>query len=102
MARGGYRILLDAPAALVEQLRAHYRDSPTGRFDWEIVGQSVYGHAIEIVAAHELPAEHSPTTTLGGHLDGARIGFDLGGSDRKVAAILDGRVVWSEETEWDP
>src|SRR3954469_4634482 len=100
--RGGYRILLDAPPALVDQLRAHYRDSATGRFDSEIVGHSVYGHPIEIVAAHELPPEHSPTTSLGGHLDGCRIGFDLGGSDRKVAAILDGRVVWSEEIEWDP
>ena len=40
-ARGGYRVLLDAPAALVEQLRAHYRDSATGRFDSEIVGKRV-------------------------------------------------------------
>ena len=55
-----------------------------------------------MVAAHELPPERSTTTELGGHLDGCRIGFDLGGSDRKVAAIIDGRVVWSEETEWDP
>jgi predicted NBD/HSP70 family sugar kinase len=100
--RGGYRIRLDAPVALVEQLRTHYRDSPTGRFDSEIVGRSVNGHPIEIVAAHELPPERAATTALGGHLDGCRIGFDLGGSDRKVAAIIDGRVVWSEETEWDP
>ena len=101
-ARGGYRISLDAPARLVEELRAHFRDTATGRFDSEIVGQSVYGHPIEVVAAHELPPERSTTTELGGHLDGCRIGFDLGGSDRKVAAIIDGRVVWSEETEWDP
>jgi predicted NBD/HSP70 family sugar kinase len=100
--RGGYRIILDAPAALVEQLRVHYRDSATGWFDSEIVGRSVYGHPIEIVPARELPPERSANTTLGGHLDGCRIGFDLGGSDRKVAAIIDGRVVWSEETEWDP
>ncbi len=100
--RGGYRITLDAPEALVEQLRVHYRDSATGWFDSEIVGCRVYNHPIEIVAAHELPPERAATTTLGGHLDGCRIGFDLGGSDRKVAAIIDGRVVWSEETEWDP
>jgi predicted NBD/HSP70 family sugar kinase len=100
--RGGFRILMDAPIDLVEQLRAHYEDNPAGRFDSEIVGCRVYGHPLELVAAHELPLEHSPTTTLGGHLDGCRIGFDLGGSDRKVAAIIDGRVVWSEETEWDP
>jgi len=100
--RGGFRIRLDAPASLVEQLRAHFRDSATGRFDSEIVGRSVYGHPIEVVTAHELPPETMATTALGGHLEGCRIGFDLGGSDRKVAAIVDGRVLWSEETEWDP
>ncbi len=42
------------------------------------------------------------TKPLGRHLDGCRIGFDLGGSDRKVAAVIDGRVVFSEETVWDP
>ena len=48
------------------------------------------------------PARSNTAASLGGHLDGCRIGFDLGGSDRKVAAIIDGRVVWSEEIEWDP
>ena len=42
------------------------------------------------------------TKPLGRHLDGNRIGFDLGGSDRKVAAVIDGRVVFSDETVWDP
>ena len=101
-ARGGYRIHLDAPDALVERLRAHFRDSATGRFDSEIVGQGVYDHAIEVLAASDLPPAHAPTAALGRHLDGCRIGFDLGGSDRKVAAMIDGRVVFSEETEWDP
>ncbi len=100
--RGGFRIHLDAPAGLVERLRAHFRDSPTGRFDSEIVGERVYEHPVEVLAAKELPPERSTTTSLGGHLEGCRIGFDLGGSDRKVAAIIDGKVVFSEETEWDP
>jgi predicted NBD/HSP70 family sugar kinase len=101
-ARGGYRLHVDAPAELVELLRARYRDSPNGRFDSEIVGERVYDHPIEIVATRDLPAERSTSADLGGHLEGCRIGFDLGGSDRKVAALVDGRVVWSEETEWDP
>ena len=42
------------------------------------------------------------TKPLGRHLDGCRIGFDLGGSDRKVAAVVNGEVVFSEETVWDP
>jgi predicted NBD/HSP70 family sugar kinase len=100
--RGGFRIHVDAPARLVELLRAHFHDSSTGRFDSEIVGQRVYDHPIEVVAAKHLPAERSATASLGGHFDGCRIGFDLGGSDRKVAAVVDGKVVFSEETEWDP
>jgi predicted NBD/HSP70 family sugar kinase len=35
-------------------------------------------------------------------LEGCRIGFDLGGSDRKAAAVIDGKVVFSDETVWDP
>jgi predicted NBD/HSP70 family sugar kinase len=100
--RGGFRIHLDAPAPLVEQLRAHFRESPIGRFDSEIVGKRVYDHPIEVVATKCLPPEKSTSAELGGHLDGCRIGFDLGGSDRKAAAVIDGQVVWSEEIEWDP
>ena len=101
-ARGGFRIHLDAPAGLAERLAAHYRDSPTGRFDSEIVGARVHDHPLEVVATAHLPSARATAASLGGHLDGCRIGFDLGGSDRKVAAIINGRVVWSEETEWDP
>jgi predicted NBD/HSP70 family sugar kinase len=100
--RGGFRIHLDAPAPLVEALRAHFRDSPIGRFDSEIIGERVYDHPIEVVATKDLPLAKSTSSELGGHFDGCRIGFDLGGSDRKVAAVIDGQVVWSEETEWDP
>ena len=50
----------------------------------------------------DIPAARSNTTPLGRHLDGYRIGFDLGGSDRKVAAIVNGQAVYSEEVVWDP
>lgn len=41
-------------------------------------------------------------TTFTGSFDGNRIGIDLGGSDRKVTAISDGKVVFSDETLWTP
>jgi predicted NBD/HSP70 family sugar kinase len=100
--RGGFRLYLDAPSPLVEQLRAHFRDSATGCFDSHMVGERVYGHPVEVLATGDLPPEHSTSAVLGGHLQGCRIGFDLGGSDRKVAALVDGRVAFSEEVEWDP
>ena len=39
---------------------------------------------------------------MGGHLEGCRIGFDAGGSDRKVSAVIDGETVFSEEVVWLP
>jgi predicted NBD/HSP70 family sugar kinase len=100
--RGGFRFHFDGPPALAEALRAHYRDTPTGRFDDQTVGRRIYDRPIEVVHTGALPAQRSTTTPLGRHLDGCRIGFDLGGSDRKVAAVIDGKVVFSEETAWDP
>ena len=56
----------------------------------------------EILKNEKLPPERRTAASLGRHLDGCRIGFDLGGSDRKVAAVIEGKVVFSEETVWDP
>jgi predicted NBD/HSP70 family sugar kinase len=100
--RGGWRLLLDAPEDEVARLAAHYRDTPAGQFDSNFVGERVFGHPFTIVRTADLPPERSVTKPLGRHLEGNRIGFDLGGSDRKVAAVIDGRVVFSDETVWDP
>lgn len=100
--RGGWRIYFDGPTVLANRLAAYYRETPTGRFDSELVGQKIYDHPIEMVATRELPPEQARTRALGRHLDGCRIGFDLGGSDRKAAAVIEGEVVFSDETEWDP
>jgi predicted NBD/HSP70 family sugar kinase len=100
--RGGWRIHVDAPPHLVDGLAAHYRETPAGRFDSHLVGERMFDHPIEVVHAREIPAERSTTRPLGRHLEGCRIGFDLGGSDRKAAAVIDGTVVFSDETVWDP
>jgi predicted NBD/HSP70 family sugar kinase len=100
--RGGWRIHVCGPAGLAGQLAAYYAESPTGRFDSQTVGERMFDHPIEVVAADVLPPESVRAQPIGRHLDGCRIGFDLGGSDRKVAAVVNGQVVFSEETVWDP
>src|SRR5258708_32755932 len=62
----------------------------------------MFDHPIEVVHTKELPPERTSAAALGRHLEGCRIGFDLGGSDRKAAAVIDGKVVFSEENGWDP
>jgi predicted NBD/HSP70 family sugar kinase len=101
---GGSRIWVDGPPALVASLRGHYEADPTGQFDARILGGEVYLSRLEVVAAdrRDFPSSAEAVSLLGRHLDGCRIGFDLGASDRKAAAVIDGTVVFSEETAWDP
>jgi len=100
--RGGHRLYFDGPSALASKLSAYYRETPTGKFDSNLVAERMFDHPLEIVPTEHLPPESHTTASLGRHLEGCRIGFDLGGSDRKVAAVIDGKVVFSNETVWDP
>ncbi len=100
--RGGWRVYFDGPASLATKLSEHYRREPTGEFDAKMVAEKMFDHPLEIVNTAEIPPERSRSKPLGRHLDGCRIGFDLGGSDRKAAAVMNGQVVFSDETVWDP
>jgi predicted NBD/HSP70 family sugar kinase len=101
-AYGGRRIHIEGPRTLANALRRRFKNTTTGRFDSEIIGERIFDHPIEVLSADKLPEARSSARPLGRHLDGNRIGFDLGGSDRKVAAVVDGKVVFSEEVAWDP
>ncbi len=94
--RGGWKLYLGGPAALLKRVRVRL-------FDEELMGR-VYERPFEIVVqeAEEVPSEREASIALGGHLDGCRIGFDLGASDYKVAAVREGEVVYSEECPWNP
>ncbi len=102
--KGGYRITIAGPQGIGEAIRRAY--SPTGAraFDYEFMGQRVYGKPMEIASVpyERAPEERETAAPLGRHLDGYRIGFDLGGSDRKCAAVAGGQVVFSEEVPWSP
>ena len=86
-------------------LKSVYAPSGARAFDHAFMGEKVYGRTfsvVEAVSPSALPAARSSTVAAGRNLDGCRIGFDLGGSDRKAAALVDGKVVYSEEIPWDP
>lgn len=99
--KGGTRVYFDGPVGLGEALKKHFSDTPTGRFDADFMSR-VYESPFEVTLTPDLPSEQSSTQKLGRNSDGCRIGFDLGGSDRKVAAVVDGEVTFSEETTWNP
>lgn len=104
-ARGGERVLLSGPRAeeYARRLSACYAPTGLRAFDADFnVRLFERPLTFEAVPRGTLPAESTSHVRLGRHLDGCRIGFDLGGSDRKCAAVIDGKVVHSEEIKWDP
>ena len=102
--KGGYEVVIANAPELAEDIAAIYSPAGERKFDYEIMGETIYGKPFKVtaVALEETPAESEMQVKLGGHLDGCRIGFDLGGSDRKCAAVIDGKVVHTEEVVWDP
>ncbi|HCE46969.1 MAG TPA: transcriptional regulator [Lentisphaeria bacterium] len=102
--KGGWKITIAGSPKLAGEISGIYSKGGDRKFDNEIMGEKIYGKEM-LVASCELrnaPAERETAVSLGGNLDGCRIGFDLGGSDRKCAAVIDGNVVFTEEIPWDP
>jgi len=102
--KGGYRVTIGGDARIADYLRSVYAPAGARAFDYQFMGERVYGRPmiIESASFDAAPAERETTAPLGRHLDGFRIGFDLGASDRKCAAVADGQVIFSDEAAWNP
>ncbi|PWH11837.1 MAG: transcriptional regulator [Anaerolineae bacterium] len=102
--RGAFRVYVGGAPAVGEYLREQYRIGGVREFDARFMGEQVYQRPFEVIACRpeQVPPAFEIGKNLGRHLDGCRIGFDLGASDRKVSAVIDGQVVYSEEVIWEP
>ncbi|MGN1083220.1 MAG: ROK family protein [Candidatus Avispirillum sp.] len=101
---GGFKITVAGSRKIYEGIAAAYRKGGTREFDADFMAR-VYERPFEVVYvenAADAPAERQAADPVGRHLDGCRIGFDAGGSDRKVSAVIDGETVYSEEVVWFP
>ncbi len=101
--RGGWKVYVGGPREIGEYIKAQYAPGGAREFDATFMG-GVYEHPFTVVVtdADKVPAARESTTPLGRNLDGCRVGFDLGASDRKASAVVDGVAVFSEEVVWDP
>ncbi len=100
---GGFKVSVCGCSSIAKKLQAAYVPGGEREFDADFF-QKLYERPLEIL---DLPLESCPEANevpkpIGGHLDGCRIGFDAGGSDRKVSAVIDGECVYSEEVVWLP
>ncbi len=102
--RGGHKLYIGGPAEIGDTIRRVYSAEGERRFDCQFMGRQVYEQPFQVIACapDEAPPEKETGKRLGRHLKGCRVGFDLGASDRKVSAVIDGRTVYSEEVIWEP
>src|SRR3954447_13172972 len=102
--RGGWKVHVGGPAAIADHLGSVYAADGERAFDYRFLGEEVYERAFTVAAcaAQDVPAANEAGKALGRHLDGCRIGFDLGASDLKVSAVVDGEPIYSEEVVWEP
>lgn len=100
---GGWKIIIGGPTSIGNYIKTAY--APGGIRAWDAEFMSgVYEKpfTVEVTDVQSVPEPNEGTVRLGGHLDGCRIGFDLGATDRKVAAVIDGQTVFTEEVVWNP
>ncbi len=102
--RGGWKVYVGGPMSIGHYIKGCYAPDGERAFDFHFMGEKVYEKTFTVVACApaQVPEERESEQSLGRHLDGCRIGFDLGASDLKVAAVVDGRAVFSREIVWEP
>ncbi len=100
---GGFRVYICGCDDIAAKLAGVYSPEGERAFDHGFVND-LYEKDLEVIAVSEadFPAANEAPKAIGGHTEGCRIGFDAGGSDRKVSAVIDGESVYSEEVVWFP
>ena len=100
---GGFKVYVCGCSDIAKKLQTVYSVNGERAFDYDTF-LKLYEQPLTILdlPLDACPAANEAPRPLGGHLDGCRIGFDAGGSDRKVSAVIDGVCVYSEEVVWHP
>lgn len=100
---GGFKVSICGDDAVAQAIAKAYTPEGTRAFDQEFM-ERVYEtkFIVESLPYDKKPQACSKAEAVGRHMDGCRIGFDAGGSDRKVSAVIDGVPVYSEEVVWFP
>ena len=97
---GGYKVTIVGNKAVYESIKKTYLEGDR-LFDSKFMSR-IYGKPFEVIYSDEVPQLIKGDSPIGKHLKGNRIGFDAGGSDMKVSAVVDGKPIFSTEVVWFP
>ncbi|MGN0164571.1 MAG: ROK family protein [Lachnospiraceae bacterium] len=100
---GGFKVHLSGDIDVYNYIKDIYTENGLRAFDVDF-WQTTYESCFEVIyhEMQDMPAAKNNPVSIGRHLDGCRIGFDAGGSDMKVACVVNGETTWAEEIVWLP
>ena len=100
---GGFKLSVLGSESIYKYLKETYSLSGARAFDAEYM-EKYYEKPLQVewIEKENIPTQKNANIMIGGYLNGCRIGFDAGGSDRKVSAVVNGEVIYSEEVVWNP
>jgi len=100
---GGWKITIAGSSSIGDHIAQIYSHAGARAFDVKLMEQVYEKKFVVATVDHaKTPTARESSMALGGHLDGCRIGFDLGASDYKLAAVQNGEAVFTTEIPWDP
>lgn len=102
--RGGYKLYVGGPKYIGDHIKRTYSADGKRAFDYHFMGEEVYLYKFRVIPCEveDVPPSQESQREIGRHLNGNRIGFDLGASDLKVSAVVEGEAIYSNEIEWNP
>lgn len=96
---GGYKIIVVGPKYVKDNLVDIFNNNRL--FDKEFM-ERIYKKPFEIINQDKEVEVGKQKVSIGKHFEGYRIGFDAGGSDMKVSAVVNGEAIYSKEIVWLP
>lgn len=97
---GGYKIIIVGDKKISDALKDIYFKG-IRTFDSNFMTR-VYNKPFVVEHSPTMPELKSLDKEIGKNLDGYRIGFDAGGSDMKVSAVVNGKPIFATEIVWLP
>lgn len=100
---GGTKIYIAGSNNISDSIKSIYSSKGLRKFDYEFM-EKIYDTPVEVISCemHEIPSTISNQEKIGSNIDGYRVGFDLGASDIKISAVIDGKAIFSQEIDWQP
>ena len=100
---GASDLYIGGAPEIADYIKTVYGQEGPRKFDVNFMTH-IYGRPFNVISCSidDIPEQNLNVQSVGHHFDGCRVGFDLGASDVKVSAVIDGEAIFSTEMEWFP